>query len=88
MQGLVDSNKKALIDDETGQQSTYLSVLKKAGFNSQMLVSVLGHGGGSLNLKALKGLLQGLVDSNGDALMDDETGQQSTYPLGIKKSRI
>ena len=86
LQGLVDSNKKALIDDETGQQSTYLSVLKKAGFDSQMLVCVLEHNGGSRNLDALKGLLQGLVDTNGDALIDDETGQQSTYLSVLKKA--
>ena len=84
-----ENEKQLLINKEFDKEkhlSLYNQLEEKGDFTAPQIITIITQGSGKKNLEALEKLLQGLVDSNGDALMDSETEQQSTYISVLKKA--
>ncbi|MFI4919168.1 MAG: hypothetical protein ACHP65_06405 [Legionellales bacterium] len=64
------NNRGQCILDTNHEPLTQLTVLTKAGFSSDKLVGILAHNGGSKNLAALQALLQPMLSSEGQCILD------------------
>src|SRR5436305_1936771 len=86
LQVLPDETGQGLLVGMDGIPPTSLSLLQKAGFTPEHLVSVLANNGGSKNLAALQALLQVLPDVTGQGLLVGMDGKPWTSLFLFQKA--